>query len=374
MPVWVRGAESAEIVSPFPQKLVLTALGNSGATRPEGITGRDRLFRQRRRAPGGARRRGPRQDRLHRPSHDADPGRLGLWPVRRAAPPGADHRPPQGRDRRSSSARSAPTITATPIPACKSSPTARRRSRPAALTRPRRRAAPAHPRPRPAGRDALTLVSQKHDGAQSGNVIADVPGHAIPAPILLSAAISTAGTSAPARSTMVPASPSPPRRRSTSWTPAGPAGRSASSGSAPRSRAGFGGEGLCQRHGMRAQRLRRRNRFRRRPGLAVQHPGLTPTDPAARRGSQRPLAPLGITKNDKGDADGTDLGPTIAAGAPWIRSTRTAPAISTVTTRRTTRSTRSIPAQLRQNVAAWTAMLAILSGGIESQPKQPKRR
>ena len=30
IPVWLRGAESAEIVAPFPQKLVLTALGNSG--------------------------------------------------------------------------------------------------------------------------------------------------------------------------------------------------------------------------------------------------------------------------------------------------------------------------------------------------------
>jgi carboxypeptidase Q len=38
MPVWVRGEERAEIVSPFPQRLVLTALGNSGATPPEGIT------------------------------------------------------------------------------------------------------------------------------------------------------------------------------------------------------------------------------------------------------------------------------------------------------------------------------------------------
>jgi carboxypeptidase Q len=38
MPVWVRGAETAEIVSPFPQKLVLAALGNSGATPAEGIT------------------------------------------------------------------------------------------------------------------------------------------------------------------------------------------------------------------------------------------------------------------------------------------------------------------------------------------------
>src|ERR1043165_474567 len=39
MPVWVRGEEHAEIVSPFPQRLVLTALGNSGATPPGGIEG-----------------------------------------------------------------------------------------------------------------------------------------------------------------------------------------------------------------------------------------------------------------------------------------------------------------------------------------------
>ncbi|MEG3086211.1 M20/M25/M40 family metallo-hydrolase [Sphingomonas sp. PB4P5] len=38
MPVWVRGAETAEVVSPFPQKLHLTALGNSGATPAAGLT------------------------------------------------------------------------------------------------------------------------------------------------------------------------------------------------------------------------------------------------------------------------------------------------------------------------------------------------
>lgn len=38
MPVWVRGAETAEVVAPFPQKLVLAALGNSGATPEAGIT------------------------------------------------------------------------------------------------------------------------------------------------------------------------------------------------------------------------------------------------------------------------------------------------------------------------------------------------
>ena len=35
---WVRGLESGEIVSPYPQPLRLTALGNSGATPPEGLT------------------------------------------------------------------------------------------------------------------------------------------------------------------------------------------------------------------------------------------------------------------------------------------------------------------------------------------------
>jgi carboxypeptidase Q len=35
---WVRGAETAEILSPFPQRLVIAALGASGATPPAGLT------------------------------------------------------------------------------------------------------------------------------------------------------------------------------------------------------------------------------------------------------------------------------------------------------------------------------------------------
>lgn len=38
MSVWVRGEERAEILAPFPQPLVIAALGNSGATPPAGIT------------------------------------------------------------------------------------------------------------------------------------------------------------------------------------------------------------------------------------------------------------------------------------------------------------------------------------------------
>src|SRR3954470_5319638 len=39
MPVWTRGAESAEIIGPFPQKLAVTALGYSGSSGPQGVTG-----------------------------------------------------------------------------------------------------------------------------------------------------------------------------------------------------------------------------------------------------------------------------------------------------------------------------------------------
>ena len=37
LPYWERGEASAEVVAPFPQSLVLTALGNSGATPPKGL-------------------------------------------------------------------------------------------------------------------------------------------------------------------------------------------------------------------------------------------------------------------------------------------------------------------------------------------------
>jgi hypothetical protein len=36
---WARGVEQGEILAPFPQRLVLTALGGSGATPPEGLVG-----------------------------------------------------------------------------------------------------------------------------------------------------------------------------------------------------------------------------------------------------------------------------------------------------------------------------------------------
>jgi carboxypeptidase Q len=38
VPVWIRGDERAEVISPFPQKMAVTALGNSGSTGAVGLT------------------------------------------------------------------------------------------------------------------------------------------------------------------------------------------------------------------------------------------------------------------------------------------------------------------------------------------------
>src|SRR5689334_1776840 len=44
MPVWARGAESAEIGSPFPPKLVVPALGYGGSTGSAGVHGQIVVF------------------------------------------------------------------------------------------------------------------------------------------------------------------------------------------------------------------------------------------------------------------------------------------------------------------------------------------
>ena len=154
MPVWVRGEERAEILSPFPQPLAVTAFGNSGATPPQGIDAELVGVRQRRRADRRARRSGARQDRVRHPRHAAHHGRLGLRPVRRARAARARPSPAARARRRSSSARSAPTITATRTPACRASPRACRRSPPARLSIPDAEQLAAHPEARPAGADA----------------------------------------------------------------------------------------------------------------------------------------------------------------------------------------------------------------------------
>ena len=86
------------------------------------------------------------------------------------------------------------------------------------------------------------------------------------------------------------------------------------------------------------------------------------------------LAPLGITKNDKGEADGTDIEPTVTAGAPWVSLNQDGTRYFDWHHTPDDTLDKIDPEQLRQNVAAWTATLALLSGGIAPEPKQRQRR
>jgi hypothetical protein len=89
MPIWIRGAETAEIIAPFPQKLAVTALGRSGATAAAGITaeviGFDSVDALRAAPAASVRGRIVFVDHAMRPTQDGSSyGYFG--PVRRSAP------------------------------------------------------------------------------------------------------------------------------------------------------------------------------------------------------------------------------------------------------------------------------------------------
>ena len=39
LPLWIRGVETADIITPYPQPLTITTLGGSASTGPDGVTG-----------------------------------------------------------------------------------------------------------------------------------------------------------------------------------------------------------------------------------------------------------------------------------------------------------------------------------------------
>ena len=372
MPVWTRGAESAEIVSPFPQKLAVAALGYSGSTGPAGITGEIAYFASvdaLRLAPDSAVRGKivfidhhmmPAQDgsgygqfgapRRQGPTIASLKGALGI--VIRSI--GTDHH------RNPHTGVQYFTDGATPIPAgALAIPDAEQ------LVRVLKRGRPVVMH--------LTLVSQKTEGGQSGNVIAEVPGRDPNAPILLvgghldswdqgTGAIDDASGVAivTAAAKRIMDSGRPLRTIRIVWFGAEEPG-------------GFGGEAYAKAHGKERYAIAGESDFGadRIWRFSSQ---LKDSDPAAYARLTAALAPLGIVKNDKGDADGTDIDPTIRAGAPWISLNQDGIRYFDVHHTPDDTLDKIDPQQLRQNVAAWTAALAVLSGGIEPEPKQAKRR
>jgi carboxypeptidase Q len=363
MPVWTRGAESAEILSPFPQKLAITALGYSGSSGPAGVTGQIVYFDSvdaLRAAPDEAVRGKivfidhhmmPAQDgsgygqfgapRRQGPTIASKKGAIGI--VVRSI--GTDHH------RNPHTGVQYFTDGATPIPAgALSVPDSEQ------LVRILKRGKPVTMR--------LTLVSQKTEGAQSGNVIAEVPGRDPNAPILLigghldswdlgtGAIDDGAGVAimtAAAKQIMDAGRPLHTIR--VVWFGAEEPG-------------GFGGIAYQKAHSTQRYVVAGESDFGAdrvwRFGAKVPE-----TDPATYGTLTATLAPLGITKYDKADADGTDVGPAIEAGAPWISLSQDGTRYFDWHHTPDDTLDKIDPEQLRQNVAAWTTVLAVMAGPIE---------
>ena len=372
MPEWTRGAESAEIVSPFPQRMAITALGYSGSTPPQGVTGEIVYFESLdalRAAPEAAVRGKivfidhhmmPAQDgsgygqfgapRRQGPTVASLKGALAI--VIRSI--GTDHH------RNPHTGVQYFTDGATPIPAgALSIPDAEQ------LVRILKRGQPVTMR--------LTLVSQKIQGGHSGNVIAEVRGRDPKAPILLvgghldSWDLSTGAIDDASGVAIVTAAAKhimdagrPLRTIRIVWFGAEEPG-------------GFGGAAYAKVHGTERYAIAGESDFGADRVWRFSSQ-LMKSDPAAYARLTAALAPLGITKNDKGEADGTDVEATIAAGAPWISLNQDGTRYFDWHHTPDDTLDKIDPAQLRQNVAAWTAALAVLSGGIEPGAKQPKRR
>ena len=371
MPVWVRGTETAEILSPFPQKLVLTALGNSGATPAEGLTAEIVAFDsvEALAAAPDSTVRGkivfidhhmmPTQDgsgygqfgapRRQGPTIASKKGAIGI--VVRSI--GTDHHrnPHTGVQVFSDGAK--------PIPAAALSvPDAEQLARILARGRP----VTMH----------LTLTPRFVEPSRSGNVVADLIGRDPSLPMLLvcghldswdlgtgaiddgaGAAISTAAAK------RIMDAGRPLRTIRVVWFGAEEPGT-------------FGAAAFAKAHGT--------DRF---AGMAESDFGadriwrMDARLGAGRKAEEDALfaavAPLGVLKGVTDKAGGSDLDDLIEAGQPVIALRQDGTRYFDWHHTPDDTLDKIDKDQLRQNVATWTAMLAVLSGGM-SEPKRPSRR
>src|SRR5437764_5449513 len=309
MPVWTRGPEGAEIVVPCPQKLASAALGYSGSTGPQGITGQIVYFPSvdaLRAAPDSAvRGKIVFIDHNMMPAQDGSGyGQFGA-PRRQGATIaslkgaigivirsiGTDHH------RNPHTGVQYFTDGAKPIPAGALAVHDAEK-----LVRVLKRGQPVTMH--------LVLVSQKSEGGHSGNVIAEVPGRDSKAPILLvgghldswdlgTGAIDDgtgiAITAAAAKQIMDAGRPL--RTIRVVWFGAEEPG-------------GLGGKAYAATHGKEAYAIAGESDFGADRVWRFSSQ-LMKTDPVAYAQLTAALAPLGIVKNDKGEAEGTDVDPTI---------------------------------------------------------------
>jgi hypothetical protein len=371
MPVWTRGAEGAEILTPFPQRMVITALGNSASTPPEGITGEIVGFNsmaQFEAAPaeevrgkivfvshamprtqdgsgygffGGPRRQGP--------TLASKKGAIAI--VVRSI--GTDyHRNPHAGVQTFADGVKPIPAGALSIPDAEQLQRILKRGKPVTMH--------------------LTLVSQVTQG-KSGNVIAEVPGRDPKAPFILvgghldswdqgTGAIDdgsgVAITTAAAKRIMDAGRPL--RTIRIVWFGAEEVGL-------------FGGIDYQKKHGTELHYAIAESDFGADRIWKVDSK-LGKDREAEAKALQIALAPLGIVPGSLEKADGSDIEPLLNAGLPGVGLSQDGTHYFDIHHTPDDTLDKIDPEALRQNVAAWTAMLGVLSGGIEPEPKRAKRR
>ncbi|OYY90308.1 MAG: peptidase M28 family protein [Sphingomonas sp. 28-66-16] len=372
MPVWVRGEETAEVVAPFPQKLRLTALGNSGATPPAGLTlpiVYFPTFADLVAAPDGS-LKGKIAFVSNAMTATQDGSSYGQFGAARFIGPdiaakkgaaaivirsiGSDH----GRGPHAGATNFEPGVT--PIPA-------------AALS-----VADAENLERMVARGKpitlhLTLTPRQTGMHESGNVIAEVPGTDPSAGIVLvgghldswdlgTGAIDDASgiaiTAAAAKRLLD--GPAPRRTIRVVWFGAEEVG-------------GFGGRAYLDAHKADTHALAAESDF---GADRVWRFEVNLPDSARPVGDRlaAALGPLGIVRGTAVGGDGTDIGPVLRSGVAAVDLNQSG--LRYFDYHHTPEDTldRIDPAQLSQNVAAWTAMLAIVANAPEAiGPVTPKR-
>jgi len=371
MPVWVRGRESAEILAPFPQPVVIAALGNSGSSGPEGVTGEIVAFDS--------------VDALRAAADDLVRGKIVF--VDHAMPANQDG---SGYGQFGAPRRQGPTIAskkgalaivvrsigtdknrtphtgamsfddgARPIPAgALSNPDADQ------LLRILKRGQPV--------RMKLVLESQNLGTRQSGNVIAEVPGRdATLPPILVSGHLDSwdQGTGAiddasgvaiaAAAAKRIMDAGRPLRTIRIVWFGAEEMGL-------------FGGLAYRAAHGKEPHHALIESDFGA-DKIWKFDSKLGEARKTEAEAIGKALAPLGIVTGSFTEAEGSDIGPMLSDGHFGVTLNQDGTRYFDLHHTSNDTLDKVDPAQLRQNVAAWTTVVAILSGGIE-EPKARKRR
>ena len=370
MPVWVRGEERAAIISPFPQPLAITALGNSGETPAKGLEAEIVYFPtldDLNAAPTGS-LKGKIAFVSHAMAATQDGSSYGAFgAVRRAGPAiaaqkgaaaivirslGTDHhRNPHAGSTVFPAGTVAIPAGALSVPDAEQLERVLKRGRPVRLR--------------------LTLTPRQIGMRESGNVIAEVPGSDPAAGVVLigghldswdlgtGAFDDAAGlgiTTAAAKRIMDAGRPR--RTIRVVWFGAEEVG-------------GVGGAAYAKAHAGDRHALAAESDFGAdrvwRFDVA-----LPPESTAIGDRLAAALAPLGITRGAAVAGDGTDIGPTLAQNVAAIDLTQSGLRYFDLHHTPDDTLDKVDPVQLQQNVAAWTAMLAVVANAPE--PIGPFRR